>query len=57
MSITAKPASKAEMIRRAKENDPSLTERDLMNRFDANSAQVKQALASKGPPLKKGLRR
>jgi hypothetical protein len=56
ISIAAKPSSKAEMIRIAKANDSTLTEDQLIAQLGVSRTQVQQALASKGVPMRRGLR-
>ncbi len=47
ISIAAK-TNTAELIRRAKAADPSVTEQDLAARFGVKLGRVKEALASRG---------
>jgi hypothetical protein len=54
--IAAKPQNKAEMIRLAKAKDPSISDQDMALKVGASVQQVRQALRSKGVPLKRGLR-
>jgi hypothetical protein len=54
--IAAKPMNKAEMIRLAKAKEPLLTDDQLAARLEVSVQQVRQALASRGVPLKRGLR-
>jgi hypothetical protein len=54
--IAAKPQNKAEMIRLAKAKDPALTSEQRAAKLGVPPAQVREALRSKGLPLKRGLR-
>jgi predicted transcriptional regulator len=57
MSPTAaKPQNKAEMIRLVKAGEPSISDEELATRVGASVQRVRQALRSKGVPLKRGLR-
>lgn len=54
--IAAKLKNKAEMIRLAKAKEPLLTPEQLASKMGVSKQQVRQALQSKGIPLKRGLR-
>ncbi len=54
--IAAKPQNKAEMIRLANAKEPLLTPEQLAAKMGVPTQQVRQALRSKGIPLKRGLR-
>lgn len=47
----------AERIRRAKAANPSLTDTELMTRFDVTAGQIKAAVAFKNPGQKPGRKR
>jgi predicted DNA-binding protein (UPF0251 family) len=54
--IAARPQNRAEMIRLASAKEPSLTPEQLAAKMGVSKQQVRQALRSKGIPLKRGLR-
>ena len=56
LSIAAKPASKAELIRRTRAAHPNLSEDELMAKLGVSRTQVRQAIGSQGLALRRGLR-